>query len=172
MPIDLGLLILRVVVGVLLAGHGAQKLFGWFGGPGLDGFAGWLASMGLRPARLWAVLGGLVEFVGGLLLTLGLFTPLGSLGILASMLMAIIKVHWPRIWVSENGLEYPLVNATVAFVLGLVGPGAYSLDAAWRTSLPQPVSFWVGLVIVILGIIVALATSAAPATQREAARPA
>lgn len=101
MSIDLGLLILRVVVGLLLTGHGAQKLFGWFGGPGLDGFTGWIGSMGLRPPRLWAVLGGLAEFGGGLLLVLGLFTPLGSLGILASMLMAIIQVHWPKIWARE-----------------------------------------------------------------------
>lgn len=168
MSIDAGLLLLRVVVGLLLAGHGAQKLFGWFGGPGLDGFTGWIGSMGLRPPRLWAVLGGLAEFAGGLLLALGLFTPLGSLGILASMLMAIIQVHWPKIWVSEGGLEYPLVNATVAVVLGLVGPGAYSLDAVLGTALPQPVTFWAGLVIVILGIIVALATRAAPAAQRAA----
>ena len=94
MNTDLGLLILRLIVGLLLAGHGAQKLFGWFGGNGLSGTAGWLESLGLRPAPFWALIAGLSEVGGGILLALGLLTPLGSLGIMASMLMATIKVHW------------------------------------------------------------------------------
>ena len=71
MSIDLGLLVLRVLVGLVLAGHGAQKLFGWFGGPTLKGFTGWMASLGLKPAWLWGLMGGLGEFGGGLLLALG-----------------------------------------------------------------------------------------------------
>lgn len=167
MSVDVGLLILRVVVGLLLAGHGAQKLFGWFGGYGLEGTAGWLGSLGFRPARLWAFLAGLAELGGGLLLALGFLTPLGSLGIMASMLMAMAKVHWPRVWVTENGIEHPLVNAAVAFVLGLLGPGVYALDAALGTSLPLPISFWVGLALVVLGVFVAFLISAAPPAQQE-----
>ena len=134
---DLGVLILRLVVGLLLAGHGAQKLFSWFGGNGLKGFAGWLGSMGLQPAMLWAVLAGLSEFGGGLLLVLGFLNPLGALGITAAMLMAIIKVHWSKgIWISNGGVEFVLTNMVAALALALIGPGAYSLDAALGLSLP------------------------------------
>ncbi len=98
-------LILRLTVGLLLVGHGAQKLFGWFGGHGLHGTARWLASIGFRPAQAWALLAGTLEFGGGLLFALRLFTPLGSLGIGASMLTAIAKIHWPKLWVTEGGLE-------------------------------------------------------------------
>src|SRR5256885_11374399 len=102
MSTDLGLLIIRVVVGLLVAGHGAQKLFGWFGGYGLRGTAGWMGSMGLQPAIPWTLLAGGSEFGGGLLLALGLLSPLGSLGVIAAMLTAIILVHWPKIWSSGN----------------------------------------------------------------------
>src|SRR5215217_2011540 len=99
MDYDLALLLVRVVVGLLMAGHGAQKLFGWFGGPGLAGITGWLGSTGMRPAGFWAFMAGLSEFGGGLLLALGLLSPLGALGIIAAMIMAIIKGHWGKgIW--------------------------------------------------------------------------
>ena len=78
---DVGLLILRIVVGLLLAGHGAQKLFGWFGGPGLKGFAGWSGSMGVWPVSFWAFVAGFYEFGGGVLFALGLLDPIGSFGI-------------------------------------------------------------------------------------------
>lgn len=93
---DIGLLILRLVLGLILAGHGAQKLFGWFDGPGLQGTTGWLRSLGLRPAPFWAFMAGLGEFGGGLLLALGLLSTLGSLGLIAAMLMSIILVHWSK----------------------------------------------------------------------------
>ena len=124
MSADYGSLILRLALGLLLAGHGAQKLFGWFGGPGLSGVAGWLGSMGFRPAPLWAFLAGLVEFGGGLLFILGLFNPLGSLGILASMLTAIAKVHWPKLWVASGGFEYALLISAVVIVSGITGTWA------------------------------------------------
>src|SRR5574341_529530 len=128
---DVALLLLRVIVGLLLAGHGAQKLFGWFKGPGLGGFTGWLGSMGFRPARAWAWIATICEFGGGLLFALGLFSPLGSLGIAASMLTAASKVHWPKIWATEGGIEFPLVNLSVVTAVGIAGPGAYSLDNAF-----------------------------------------
>lgn len=155
MSIDLGLLIIRVVVGLLVAGHGAQKLFGWFGGYGLRGTAGWMGSMGLRPAVPWTLLAGGSEFGGGLLLALGLLSPLGPLGVIAAMLTAIILVHWPKVWASDNGMEYPLVNAAAALGVGLAGPGAHALDSALGISLPEPLTFGVGLVLVALGVLVA-----------------
>ena len=156
---DLALLIIRVVVGLFLMGHGAQKLFGWFGGPGLKGVTGWLASMRLRPPGFWAFLVGLVEFGGGLLLALGLFSPLGSLGIGASMLVAIAKVHWPKVWVTENGFELPLVYLTIALAVGIAGPGAYSLDQGLQTALPAPAAL-LGVVLVLIGWLAVLVITA------------
>lgn len=163
---DSALLILRVVVGLLVAGHGAQKLFGWFKGPGVAGMAGWLGSVGFRPARLWAMFAGWAEFGGGLLLTLGFLSPLGSLGIASSMLIATAKVHWPKVWVTENGMELTLTNLAAVAAVGLAGPGAYSLDAALGTALPG--SLAVGaLAVAFVGWIAGLIISRRPAKKEE-----
>lgn len=156
---DLALFILRVVIGLLLAGHGAQKLFGWFKGPGMQGFTGWLASMGFRPAHVWAWIAAICEFAGGILFALGLFSPLGSLGIAASMITAIAKVHWPKIWVTEGGLELPLTNLAVVIAVGVAGPGAISLDAMSGTEFPGWLAA-VGVIAVLVGWIIAMVTSA------------
>jgi putative oxidoreductase len=154
---DLGLLILRVV-GLIVAAHGAQKLFGWFGGPGLKGTSGWLASIRMRPAPFWALMAGLAEFGGGLLLALGLFTPIGVAGIFAAMLMAIVSVHWPKFWATEGGFEYPLVLLVSGLAIGIAGPGRFSLDSALGISLPAPSTLIVVLVLSTLGVVTALAT--------------
>lgn len=155
MLIDTGLLVVRVIIGILFIGHGAQKLFGWFGGPGLVGTAGWLGSIGLRPARFWALAGALSEFGGGLLFLLGLLNPLGALGISAAMLTAIITVHWHKgFWNSNGGIEFPLVNLATALGVALIGPGAYSLDAALGFALPHPLTAVIGFVLVGLGELV------------------
>ncbi len=137
---DTALVILRLTVGLLIAGHGSQKLFGWFGGFGLKGTSGYLASQGFRPALAWTLIGATAEFAGGLLFALGLFSPLGAIGIGAVMLTAITKFHWPKVWATEGGFEHPLTILAVAASVGFAGPGAYSLDAAWGTSLPAVVS--------------------------------
>lgn len=157
MSYDLAILILRLVVGLLIAGHGAQKLFGWFGGHGLKGTAGWLGSTGMRPAGFWAFMAGLSEFGGGLLVALGLLSPLGEMGIIAAMVMAIVKGHWGKgLWNTKGGSELPLVYLVVALALAFAGAGAYSLDAALGVTLPQPLALIGGLAAVVAGVAVAL----------------
>lgn len=127
---DLGLLMIRLVIGVLFIGHGAQKLFGWFGGYGLKGTGGWFDSIGMKPGVTMALLAGLTELLGGILFTLGLLTPLAGIMIAGTMLMAIIKVHAPNgLWSTANGYEYNLTLLVVAIGMALIGPGQYALDA-------------------------------------------
>jgi putative oxidoreductase len=134
---ELGLLVLRIVVGLLFMGHGAQKLFGWFGGHGLEGTAGFFEqAIGLRPGRVHATGAGLAEFGGGLLLALGLLTPLAAAALIATMLVAVITVHWAKgVWTTEGGYEYNAVLMAVAFAVTAVGPGNWSLDHAFSLDL-------------------------------------
>ncbi|MGG1400702.1 DoxX family protein [Bacillus salipaludis] len=128
--INIGLLIIRLVVGILFIGHGAQKLFGWFGGYGLKGTGGWLESVGVKPGVTMALFAGLAELIGGILFTLGLLTPLAGIMITGTMVMAIAKVHGPNgIWATSNGYEYNLTLIAVTIGIALVGPGQYALDA-------------------------------------------
>ncbi|MEC0207811.1 DoxX family protein [Paenibacillus ehimensis] len=126
----LGLLLIRLVVGLLFIGHGAQKLFGWFGGYGPKGTGGWMESVGIKPGVVMAVLAGVMELLGGVLFAAGLLTPLAAALIAAAMLGAIVKVHGPNgLWSTANGYEYPLVLLVIAIGVALTGAGAYSLDA-------------------------------------------
>ena len=143
---DLALLLLRVVTGGLLAGHGAQKLFGSFGGNGLEGTAGWLESMGLKPGKVWAGLAGLGEFGGGTLTLLGAGGPLGSILASSTMAMATLKVHAGKpIWVAAGGAELPVVNIAASTALLLSGPGRYSLDRLFEVRVPAWISVLTGL---------------------------
>jgi putative oxidoreductase len=128
--INFGLLIIRLVIGILFMGHGAQKLFGWFGGYGLKGTGGWFESIGMKPGVTMALLAGLAELVGGILFASGLLTPLAGIMIAATMVIGIAKVHGPNgIWATSNGYEYNLVLIAIAIGIALVGPGQYALDA-------------------------------------------
>jgi putative oxidoreductase len=127
---DFGLLLIRVVIGLLLIGHGTQKLFGWFGGGGLAGTSSYFRSLGYWPPRLMAGMAGGAELFAGLSLAFGLVTPLGVAALIGVMLNVAIAAHRGNgLWVAGDGYEYPLVLATVAAAIGFTGPGAISLDA-------------------------------------------
>jgi len=164
---DLGLLILRLVTGPLLVGHGTQKLFGWFGGHGLKGTVGWVESLGLAPPRLWAVLAGLTESISGGLTALGLFHPLGPIVMFAPMSMALAKVHWGKpIWVASGGGELPITNMAIATSQILTGPGRLSLDRALGVKLPWP-AVALGAGVIGTGIALGLASRPLPRPVSE-----
>jgi putative oxidoreductase len=128
---ELGLFILRLVIGLLFVGHGSQKLFGAFGGDGIEGTAGFFESVGLRPGRRHARMAGLGETAGGALLALGFLTPVAAAILIAVMVAAVATVHGRKgIWSTDGGYEYNLVLVAAAFALAAVGPGAWSLDSA------------------------------------------
>jgi putative oxidoreductase len=127
----LGRTLARIVIGALMFGHGTQKLFGWFGGHGRAGTAGFFESLGLRPGDRNAVAAGASEAGGGALLALGLATPLAGALISGPMITAIKTVHLPNgPWVTEGGYEYNLVLLAAAFAIVDSGPGPLSLDHA------------------------------------------
>ncbi|MCS7459613.1 DoxX family protein [Paenibacillus doosanensis] len=133
MSIALGLLIVRLVVGLIFAGHGSQKLFGWFGGHGPKGTGGWMESIGIKPGVPMAVAAGLMELIGGLLLAAGLFTPVAAALIVLTMIGAIATVHGKNgFWVTSGGIEYNVILIAIAVGVALTGAGAYSLDALTR----------------------------------------
>ena len=122
-------LILRVPVGIIFVAHGAQKLFGWFGGYGLEGTGQWLASIGLEPGYLMALLAGSAEFFGGIALIIGLLTRPAAAVTAFAMLVAIFSVHFSNgLLLSNNGYEYALVLFAAAVAMAVQGAGRYSVD--------------------------------------------
>lgn len=135
----LGLALLRWIVGALFFGHGTQKLFGWFGGGGLEGTAGFFENLGLRPGRRHATAAGAAEAGGGALMALGLLTPAAAAALIGTMFTAIRKVHFAKgPWVTDGGYEYNLVLMAVMVGLADVGPGDFSLDHALGTEVKGP----------------------------------
>ena len=161
---DAGILAVRAVGGALLAGHGAQKLFGAFGGPGLRGTAAAMETLGLRPGAYWGTAAALSEFGGGTLLALGLLSPLGSIVALAALTMATVKAHWGKPIGSEHGRSRA--------GRGLTGPGAYSLDHALGVRVPKPLAVGAALTAAALdGLGIAGRPAHAPAVQPQQAAP-
>jgi putative oxidoreductase len=168
---DSGILALRLVLGLLMAAHGAQKLFGWFGGHGLAGTGGFFESLGFRPGRLFASAAGISEFGGGLLVTLGLFGPVGPALVLSVMIVAAVSVHAPNgLFAMSNGIEVPLLYGVGALALALAGPDLFSLDALLGlTPLWTSTVRWAVLIAGILGGVANLALRRKPAPAPAAA---
>lgn len=131
---SVGLLVARLVFGSVMAAHGAQKLFGWFGGYGIAGTGGFFESVGFRPGRVLALAAGIAETVGGLLVATGFLGPIGPALMLSVMIVAS-SLHWSKgLFAMNDGVELPLLYAATAVALAFTGYGAYSLDAVLGTA--------------------------------------
>ena len=148
-----GLLVARLVFGLLMAAHGAQKLFGWFGGHGLSAVSGMFDSLGFRPGRLFAAAAGASEVGSGILIALGFLGPVGPALMLSVMIVAAVSVHWEHgLFAQSNGIELPLLYAAGAVGIALAGPGPYSLDAVFGlTGLWAPKVVWAVLAVGVIG---------------------
>ncbi len=162
---DAALLVVRLIIGLGLAAHGAQKLFGWFGGYGIAGTGGWFESIGFKPGKFFAAAAGAGEFFGGLMVALGLLGALGPAVVLGVMLVAILTVHIKNgFFTSGNGWEMPAVYIAGAFALPFVGFGAYSLDRALGlTLLTGDQATWILYAAAVVAALLNLAIKKAPA---------
>ena len=148
---DIGLLLLRLAVGLILAAHGTQKLFGWFGGPGLSATGQFFTVLGFPPGRRHALMAALGEALSGVLLALGLATPAAAAIVISVMLVAVVTVHLSKGFFAQNGgYEYPFLLATAALTLAFTGPGSLSIDAA--TGLERSGAFW-GTAALLAGLV-------------------
>jgi putative oxidoreductase len=154
---DIGLLLVRLAVGVTFTAHGAQKVLGWWGGPGFAGWSAGIARMGLRPAGLWAAISAGVEFVCGPLLVLGLLTPIASALLVAQSLYIVLKIHLPRGFFSaKGGIEFPLQLLAGSLLVVAMGPGALALDPLVGLSL-GPTTRIALLAVAVAGALLAMA---------------
>jgi putative oxidoreductase len=165
-----GLLVARLVLGTLMAAHGAQKLFGWFGGYGFPAVSGFFETLGFRPGRLFAFLASAAEVASGLLVAGGLFGPIGPALMVSVMIVAAVSVHWGHgVFAASNGIEVPLLYGAGAAALALTGFGLYSLDAVLGlTSTWTPARDEFVLAIGIVGGILSLAVRRAQPAQEAA----
>ena len=127
---NIGILLLRLAVGLTMGAHGVQKLTTWLGGHGIAGTSHFVESLGFRPGRFFAYLLGLSELIGGLLIAVGLMTPLGALVVIGVMTAAAIAVHRGKgFFVTDGGFEYPFILAAASAAIAFMGPGLYSGDS-------------------------------------------
>ncbi|HVO51449.1 MAG TPA: DoxX family protein [Thermoanaerobaculia bacterium] len=168
---DFGLLTLRLALGLLMAAHGSQKLFGWFGGYGLVGTGGFFESLGFRPGRLFAAAAAVCEVGSGLLIASGLFGPVGPAVMVSVMIVAAVSVHGRNgLFAAKNGVEMPLLYGIGGAALALTGPGSLSLDGVLGlTSRWTPALDGAVLVAGILGGLLNLALRRKPAPAPAAA---
>ena len=153
---DLALLIARLIIGLGLAAHGAQKLFGWYGGYGTKGTGEFMASLGFTMGVPMAVLAGTGELAGGLLTAIGFLGPIGPALIIAVMTEAIITVHMKNGWFStKNGVEFPMTVAAGSLLIAFTGPGSYSLaellggfGSGWGWSVQTT---WIMVLVAVIG---------------------
>jgi putative oxidoreductase len=163
---DQALLILRLVFGLTMAAHGAQKLFGWFGGYGLAGTGGFFEGLGFRPGKLYAFAAGFSEFAGGLLIALGLLGPVGPALVLAVMVVAAVTVHIHNGWLAtSNGIELTLLYAAAAVAIAIGGPDRFSIDALLGLDW-SPLIVWGVLFAGFAGGLANLALRHAPAPKQ------
>jgi putative oxidoreductase len=168
--VSAGLLVLRIVAGLTIAGHGAQKAFGWFGGAGYTKMSAGFQRQGLKPGWLWAAIAILGELGGGLSLAFGFLIQVGAAGVVGAMLMAIFRAHWRNgFWNANKGFEFPLQILASAVALGIAGAGGYSLDALLSIHLP----IWVFPMLALAAIITDVVglTISPPATPTPAPAP-
>jgi putative oxidoreductase len=171
---NIALLIFRAVIGFTLAVHGAQKLFGWFGGPGPVGMSQILRKQGYKPVWFWVSLTIVGELGGGLSFALGFLTPLGAAGIFGAMVMAT-RTHWKNgFFLPKGGYEYALTLTIASLTIGLTGPGSYALDTLLNIALPEVPLFGVlagtALLVDIIGMIVTSRNTSADVQLESASK--
>ena len=166
--VNWGLLLLRVVGGLTIAAHGAQKLFGWFEGPGFAKFSAGFHGTGLKPGWLWTWLVIVGELGGGLSVALGLLTPLGAAGMFGAMFMAIFRAHWKNgFFNGKRGIEFPLQLLTIAVAVGIMGPRDYSLDHVLGIALPEVTLFLILVAVALIVDFIGLALGRQPAVPAK-----
>ena len=167
--LSIGLLIVRVVVGLLMAAHGSQKLFGWFGGYGLGRTGEFMTQLGFRPGLAFAAAASLTEVVSGLLVALGFLGPVGPALMISVMIVAAVTVHWEHgLFAMNNGIEMTLLYGTAAFALATTGFGKYSLDAWFGIAERWPVTgTWIALIVGIVGGFANVALRRRPAGAKS-----
>jgi putative oxidoreductase len=168
---DLALALVRVVVGLVIAAHGAQKVLGVWGGPGLAGWTQGMSRMGMRPAAFWAWVSAFAELAGGVAFAFGFLLPVVAAALTVQMGVAIARAHWGKgFWNSKGGIEFPFTLGAIAVINGLADPGAYSLD---RTLALPAMGTGVYVAVVVVGVVAYLvgarAIGAEPAKVSRAA---
>ena len=164
--LSIGLLVVRVIVGLIMAAHGASKLLGWFGGYGLRGTGEFFVQLGFRPGPAFAAAASLSKIISGLLVTLGLLGPIGPALMVSVMIVAMVTVHLGQGLFAPKGIELPLLYSAAAFGLALTGFGEYSVDALLGVAGRWSAGFtWIVLVLGVAGAFVNLALRRRPAIE-------
>ena len=167
---DLALAFVRVVVGLVIAAHGGQKVLGVWGGPGLAGWTQGVTRMGIRLPVFWAWVSAFAELAGGIAFALGFLLPVVAAALTIQMSVAIARAHWGKgFWNSKGGIEFPFTLGAIAAINGVSDPGAYSLD---RTLGLPALGVGVYVVVLVVGVVAYLASSrAVGAESAKAGRP-